>query len=186
MTSSWEEKGKSVCGNILEEADAALKSAKVKEADEARVRIMEASRDKLVALVDTVHDETEEKDQDQLNDLGEEVEYNKSHMTSIAQMVKGTVDKGLSKRAQRAFDEFMEVARIGQQMLEVIQMRLDFYSRESEAGSYLGGATRGGREGARGATLEQPPALDARGGQPGGGSFHFRSGQDGEAWVEAR
>ncbi len=51
-----------------------LKRAEDREADEARVRIMEASRDKLVALVYTVQDETEEKDQDQLIVLGEEVD----------------------------------------------------------------------------------------------------------------
>ncbi len=100
MVTVWEEKGKNIFGSILEEAESALKRAEVREADEARVQIMEACQDKLVALVATVHDETEEKDQDQLNDLGEEVEYNKSNMASIAQMVKGTVDEGLSKRAQ--------------------------------------------------------------------------------------
>ncbi len=52
---------------------------------------MEASRDKLVALVDTVQDNTEEKDQGQLNELGEKVEYNRSNVVSIAQMVKGTL-----------------------------------------------------------------------------------------------
>jgi hypothetical protein len=52
---------------------------------------MEASRDKLVALVDTVQDNTEEKNQGQLNELGEEVEYNRSNVVSIAQMVKGTL-----------------------------------------------------------------------------------------------
>ncbi len=46
--------------------------------------------------------------------------------------------------------------------------------------------THGGREGARGATLEQLPALDAGRSWPGGENFHFRSGQDGGAWPEAR
>jgi hypothetical protein len=72
--SAWEETGKNVYGSVLEEEEPALKRAEDREADEARVWIMEASQDKLAALVDTVHDETEEKDQDQLIDLGEEVE----------------------------------------------------------------------------------------------------------------
>jgi hypothetical protein len=46
-----------------------------------------------------VHDDTEEKDQNQLNEMGKEVEYNRSNVVSIAQMVKGTVAKGLSNRA---------------------------------------------------------------------------------------
>ncbi len=100
MVTAWEEKGKNIFGSILEEAESALNRAEVREADETRVQIMEACQDKLVALVATVHDETEEKCQDQLNNLGEEVEYNKSNVASIAQMVKGTVDEGLSKRAQ--------------------------------------------------------------------------------------
>jgi vacuolar-type H+-ATPase subunit H len=94
MITVWEEKGKNIFGSILEEAESALKRAEVREADEARVQIMEVCQDKLVALVATVHDETEEKDQDQLNDLGEEVEYNKSNVASIAQMVKGGGQQG--------------------------------------------------------------------------------------------
>ncbi len=80
----------------------------------------------------------------------------------------------------------MEVTRIEQEQLEGLQTRLEFYSGESKAGSYLGGVTHGGQEGARGATLEQLPALDAGKSWPGGENFHFRSGQDGGAQPEAR
>ncbi len=82
---------------IFEEEDAVLKRAEAKEADKIRVRIMEVSREKTGSLGDMVYDDTEEKDQNQLNDMGKEVKYNRSNVVSIAQMVKGTVDKGLSK-----------------------------------------------------------------------------------------
>jgi hypothetical protein len=62
--SVWEERGRNVCGSVLEEVDLVLKRAEDREADETRVRIMEASRDRLMALVDTEQDEPEEKDQD--------------------------------------------------------------------------------------------------------------------------
>jgi hypothetical protein len=141
---------------------------------------MEASKDKLVVLVNTVQDDTEEKDQAHLDELGEEVEYNRSNVVSMAQMVKGTADEGRSKRAQKALNESMEAARIGQQRPDGLRTRLEFYSGDSEAGSYVGGATRGGREGAKGATWEQPLVMGGGRDQPGGGSFYFRSGQDGE------
>jgi hypothetical protein len=176
---------------MLEEADLALKRTEDKDADEARVRIMEANRDRLVALVDTVQDETEEKDQDQLINLGEEVEYNKDNVASMAKMMKGTVDEGLSKRAQRAFDESMEAAKLGWQKLEGLRTRLEFHSVDSEAGSYLGGATRGVQEAGGNPAQEWPPAQSSREGQAAGGGrqegseFYFRAGQDGRVQHEA-
>jgi hypothetical protein len=74
------------------------------------------------------------------------VEYNKNNVASMAQMIKGTVDEGLSKRAHRAFDESMEAAKLGWQKLDGLQTRLEFHSVDLEAGSYLGGAPRGGQE----------------------------------------
>jgi hypothetical protein len=62
-------------------------------------------KNKLVALVDTVQNETEERDQDQLMDLGEEVLYNKGNVMSMAQMLKKIEDASIDERAQRAFDE---------------------------------------------------------------------------------
>jgi hypothetical protein len=65
----------------------------------------EKMKNKLVALVDTVQNETEERDQDQLMDLGEEVLYNKGNVMSMAQMLKKIEDASIDERAQRAFDE---------------------------------------------------------------------------------
>ncbi len=129
-------------------------------------------RDKLVAFINTVHDETEEKDQDQDNDLGEEVLYNKSNVAIIAQMVKGTIDKGLSKRAQKAFNKSMEVARIGQQKLEGLWTRLE----KSEAGSYRGGAAQGSQEMTERTARERLLVRHAKGGQQR--KEIFISGQD--------
>jgi hypothetical protein len=138
----------------------------------------------LVAFINTVHDETEEKDQDQLNDLGEEVLYNKSNVASIAQMVKGTIDKGLSKRAQKAFFKSMEVARIGQQKLEGLRTRLEFYSGKSEAGSYWGGAAQGSQEMTERTAQERLLVRHAKGGQQGEGDFYFRTRRDGGVHPE--
>jgi hypothetical protein len=104
---------------------------------------MESSRDKLVALVDTVEDNAEEKDQDQLNELGEEMEHNSGNVVSMAQMVKGTINDGLCERAQRAFGDSVEAAWTGQQKLAGLRTRLEFHSMDSEAGSYIGGPPRG-------------------------------------------
>lgn len=82
-----------------------MKRAEDREGDEARLCIVEASRDKLVAQVDTVKNETEERDQDQLMDFGEEVFYNKGNVVSMAQMLKKIEDASIDERAQRAFDE---------------------------------------------------------------------------------
>jgi hypothetical protein len=65
----------------------------------------------------------------------------------------------LSKRAQRAFDESIEAARIGQQRLDGLRTRLEFYSGELEAGCYVCRAAEGGRDEARGAAMKQPPVL---------------------------
>jgi hypothetical protein len=62
---------------------------------------VESTQDKLVALAGTVEDNAEEKDQDQLNELGEEVENNWSNKVSMTQLVKGTVHEGLGERAKR-------------------------------------------------------------------------------------
>lgn len=125
-------------------------------------------------------DNTEEKDQDQLNELGEEVEYNRINVVSMAQMVKGTLDEGLRERAQRALDKSMEAARIGQQKLAGLRIRLKFHSMDSEAGSYTGRLPQG----TGGVALGQPPTAGG-GGHPGG-DFFFSSGQDMKAHPESR
>jgi hypothetical protein len=109
----------------------------------------------------------------------------------MGQMIKKTTDEGLSRRAQRAFDESMEAAKLVQQKPESLRTRLEFHSVDSEAGSYLGGVPRGGQETGGKLAQEGPPARDARGGQAagggqqGGGDFYFRTGQGGGVWHEA-
>ncbi len=96
--SSWEEKGEDACGNLIKKAGLALKKAEDRQADEARLRKMEASRDKLatLTLVETVQDESKERDQEQLIDPGEEVVYNKGNVMSMAQMLKRTGDADIA------------------------------------------------------------------------------------------
>jgi hypothetical protein len=51
MASTLEKKDRDACGNLIKEADSALKKAKEREAVETRLRIIEVGRDKLVVLV---------------------------------------------------------------------------------------------------------------------------------------
>jgi hypothetical protein len=59
--STWEKKGRSVCGSLVGADDVTLRRAKDKEAAETRLWIMEARRDKLTDLAETVQDEAEER-----------------------------------------------------------------------------------------------------------------------------
>jgi hypothetical protein len=104
----WRKRERMSAAACSRKPDLAPKRAEDREANEARVLIMEASRDRLVALVNIVQDKTEEKDQDQLIDLGEEMDYSKDNVASMAHMIKGTVHEVLSKRSERALDESME------------------------------------------------------------------------------
>jgi hypothetical protein len=85
-----------------------IEKAEAREADEVRERMIESTPDKLVELASEVEVNAEEKDQELLIKLGEEMEYNPSNVESIARLVKGTVDEGLGERAQRALDESMQ------------------------------------------------------------------------------
>ncbi len=62
-------------GGVLEEATIALEKAEAIQAEEARVRLMESTRDELVVLASEVGDRAEDKEHDLLIELGEGIEY---------------------------------------------------------------------------------------------------------------
>jgi hypothetical protein len=67
--SAWDKKGKSVSGTLIGEADTAFRKAEDKEEAETRLRIMEAWKDKLIDLTESVQDEMEERSRGELVDL---------------------------------------------------------------------------------------------------------------------
>jgi hypothetical protein len=74
-----------------------IEKAEAREADKVRERMMESTQDKLVELASEVEVNAEEKYQELLIKLGEEMEYNRSNLASMARLVKGTVDEGWAK-----------------------------------------------------------------------------------------
>jgi transcriptional regulator len=130
--SAWEKKGR-------READAALRKAKDKEAAKTRLRIMEAGRDKLIDLAESVQDETVERSRGELVDLENKVAYNKDNVTSMAHMLKRTTDRETVSRAEKAFKEAIEAAGNSCKHLDNLWTRLNFQNVDSEAESFLGG-----------------------------------------------
>jgi hypothetical protein len=125
MVSAWEKKGWSVCGTLIGEADVALRKAKDKEAAETRLRIMEAGRDKLIDLAESVQDETKERSRGELVDLENKVAYNKDNVTSMAHMLKRMTDPEIVSRAEKAFKEEIEAAGNSCKCLDNLWTRLN-------------------------------------------------------------
>ncbi len=112
----WIEKGQAVYRDIMKEIVNAVDKAEAREAEEARVRLMETNRDKLVDLADKVEGRAaEEAESNLLIELGEEIEYN---VVSIARMLKGHIHEEFK-------DESVEAARVGQRKLDAFRARLE-------------------------------------------------------------
>jgi light-regulated signal transduction histidine kinase (bacteriophytochrome) len=138
VLNEWREKGRAVCGGVLEEAKVALEKVEAREAEEVRVRLIETTLDELVVLASKVVGRTKDKERDMLIELGEEIEYKRNNVASLARMLKGNIQEELGERAQRALDESVKTAQTGQQKLDAIRARLKFRSIGSKAGSYIG------------------------------------------------
>ncbi len=63
-----------------------------------------------------------------------EIEYRRDNVASLARLLKGNIHEELKERAQRALDESVEAAKVGQQRLDTFRVRLEFHSFDSEAG----------------------------------------------------
>ncbi len=79
-------------------------------------------------------------------------------MASIARLLKGNIHEELKERAQRALDESVEAAMVGQQRVDTFQVRLEFHSFYSR----LAGKTP---EGSRDAAPGGRPLTDNSGQQ---------------------
>jgi hypothetical protein len=115
-----------------------------------RLQLMETNQDELIDLADKVGRQADETEPGQLIELGEEIENRRDNVVSIARLLKGNIQEKLKERAQRALDESVEAAKVGQQRLDTFWGRLDFHSFDSEAGSYGGRPPAGGMEAALG------------------------------------
>jgi hypothetical protein len=83
---------------------------------------METNRNELIDLADKVERQAaDETEPGPLIELGEEIKYRQDNVTSIARLLKGNIHEEFKERAQRALDESMEAARVGQQKLDAFQ-----------------------------------------------------------------
>jgi hypothetical protein len=135
VADDWYEKGKEVCGGLLEEAVGAIREAEEREGVETRVWLMESHCEELESLADQVEKQAaSETEPEPLIELGEEMEYKKDNVVSLAQTLKDTTAE-FKERAQQAVQESAKIAREGRRKLGDLRARLEFRSFDSKAGS---------------------------------------------------
>jgi hypothetical protein len=79
VANNWLEKGKEVCGSLLEEAVGAIREAEEREGAKTRVRLIESHCEELESLADQVEKQAvSETEPEPLIELGEEMEYKKT------------------------------------------------------------------------------------------------------------
>jgi hypothetical protein len=76
-----------------------------------------------------------ETEPEHLIELGEEMEYKKDNVVSLAQTLKDTIPAKFKERAQQAVQESAKIAREGRRKLGDLRARLEFRSFDSKAGS---------------------------------------------------
>ncbi len=139
VADEWYDKGKEVCGSLLEESVGAQREAEEREGAETRVRLMESQCKELESLADQVEKQAvTETEPEPLIELEEEMEYKKDNMVSLAQALKETIPAEFKERAQQAIRDSAKIAEEGKCRLGDLRARLEFRSLDSEAGSYKG------------------------------------------------
>jgi hypothetical protein len=139
VADEWYDKGKEVCGSLLEESLEALREAEEREGAETRVCLMESHCEELESLADQVKKQAvTETEPEPLIELEEDMEYKKDNVVSLAQALKETVPAEFKERAQQAILDSAKIAREGKHRLGDLWARLEFRSLDSEAGSYKG------------------------------------------------
>jgi hypothetical protein len=139
VAEEWYARGKEVCGDLLEEAEQALKEAKAREAAEAKVRIMESQCEELASPAEQAEKQAaSETEPEPLIELAEEMEHRKGTVESLGQSLKETIPAEFKERAQQAIQDSVKIAEEGRRWLGHARARLEFRSADSEAGSYRG------------------------------------------------
>ncbi len=114
IISSWMEKGREVCRDVLREAMEAIHKDKEREGEEVRVRLMETSCKELISLGDRVEKQAAaETEPEPLIELGEEIEYRRENVANIAKLLTGDIHEEFKERAQRALDKSAKVTKEG-------------------------------------------------------------------------
>ncbi len=94
VADSWFEKGKEVCGMLLEEAVEAIREAEEREGAETRIRLMESHCEELQDLADKVEKQAaSETEPEPLIELREEIEYKRDNVVNLGLMLKGNMPK---------------------------------------------------------------------------------------------
>ncbi len=116
-----------------------MEEAKEQEVAERRLKIMEDGRDKLINLADTVQEEAEDRTQEKLIELSNEVLYNKGNVQSMAQMLQGIDNPDILARAQLALDEANKATNNSSAWITGLCKRQESLHTDSEAGIIIGG-----------------------------------------------
>jgi hypothetical protein len=139
VADEWYDKGKEVCGSLLEKSVGALREAEEREGAETRVRLMESRCEELESMADQVEKQAvTETEPELLVELEEEMEYKKDNVVSLAQALKETIPAEFKERAQQEIRDSAKIAEEGKRRLGDLRARLEFCSLDSEAGSYKG------------------------------------------------
>ncbi len=118
VTDEWYNKGKEVCGNLLEESVGALREAEEREGAETKVQLMESQCEELESLADQVEKQAvTETEPEPLIELEEEMEYKKGNVVSLAQALKETIPAEFKERAQQAIWDSAKIAEEGKRQL---------------------------------------------------------------------
>jgi hypothetical protein len=144
VAETWYAKGEEVYGNLVEEAEEALKEAEAREEVEAKVRIMEDQCDELANRTKQAGKQIPaEAETDQLVELEEEMEQRKDTMEDLGRALKETVPADLKERVEQAVQDSIKMVEVGQRYMEHVRARLEFISADSESGSYKGPTENG-------------------------------------------
>jgi predicted HicB family RNase H-like nuclease len=139
VAKEWYAKGKEVCGDLLEEAEQALKEVEAREEAEAKVRIMESQCEELASLAEQAEKQAaSETEPEPLIELAEEMEHRKDTVESLGQSLKETIPAELKERVQQAVQDSVQIVEEGKRWLGHVRARLEFRNADSEAGSCRG------------------------------------------------
>jgi hypothetical protein len=139
VAEAWYARGEIVYGNLVEEAEEALKEAKAREEAETKVRIMEYQCDELANLTEQAGKQVPaEVETELLVELEEEMEQRKDTVEDLGLSLKGTLPAEFKERAEQAVQDSIKIVEEGKRYVEHIRARLEFISADSESWSYKG------------------------------------------------
>jgi hypothetical protein len=82
----WEDRGTAACEELMKQADQTPEKAKHPETEEARLKIIENGKDKLVDLTEVVQTEAEDNSRKKFSELNSEELFNRSCVLNMTQI----------------------------------------------------------------------------------------------------